>query len=110
MALPLVMYDVTATIGMAPASRGPSHPLRLARCTGLGVRAQRQTPPVRGSVGSLRMVVPQCVDLSNRVNVRDSLWVTRKFQVDFAAFRTGGPGKMCQDFFKASFPDHVLET
>jgi hypothetical protein len=50
MALPLVLYDVTATIAKAPATRGPSHPLRIASCPGLGVRAQCQTPPVRGSV------------------------------------------------------------
>jgi hypothetical protein len=76
MALPLVLYDVTATIAKAPASRRPSHPLRIASCPGLGVRAQCQTPPVRGSVGSLRMDLLRCVDLSHRVNVRDSLWVT----------------------------------
>jgi hypothetical protein len=39
MALPLVLYDVMSTIAKAPATRGPSHPLRIASCTGLGVRA-----------------------------------------------------------------------
>jgi hypothetical protein len=63
MALPLLPHDFTATVANSLANRRPSNPHRVASGSGLSVRAQAQSSPVRGSVGSLRMIVPRWVDL-----------------------------------------------
>ena len=81
MALPLVLYDFTATVAKTPANRPPSHRFRVASCPGLCVRAQPQTSPVRGSVGSLRMFVPRCADLQQRECARLALGHVGKFRL-----------------------------
>lgn len=70
MALPLVLYDFTATVAKSPANRRPSHRLRVASGPGLSVRAHAQTSSVRGSVGSLKMVVLRCADLQQSQGAR----------------------------------------
>lgn len=63
MALPLLLHDFTATVANSPANRRPSNPHRVASGSVLSVRAQPQSSPVRGSVGSLTVIVPRWVDL-----------------------------------------------
>ena len=81
MALPLLPHDFTATVAKTLANRRPSNPHRVAGGSDLSVRAQPQSSPVRGSVGSLRMIVPRWVDLQQGKYSRLALGQVGQFRL-----------------------------
>ena len=90
MALPLLPHDFTATVAKTLANRRPSNPHRVASGSGLSVRAQPQSSPVRGSVGSLTMIVPRWVDLQQGKYSRLALGQVGQFR--FTSQRVGQIG------------------
>ena len=69
MALPLLLYHFTATVAKTLANRRRPKPHCVASGSGLSVRAQPQSSPVRGSFGSLTMIVLRWVDLQQEKKV-----------------------------------------
>jgi hypothetical protein len=92
MALPLLLHDFTATVAKTLANRRPSNPHRVASGSDLSVRAQPQSSPVRGSVGSLTVIVPRWVDLQQGNYSRLALGQVGQFR--FNSQRVGQIGYM----------------